>query len=115
MAGGYRPGTGGPRPGTGRKPVEKATKVPADIRAAARKCRLTPLEYMLAVLNDEDASQERRDRMAQAAAPYVHARPAPAASDAPGKKEIRAEAAKTAGAGSEWGEDLAFRAAPRAN
>jgi len=33
-----------------------------------------PLEYMLAVLRDEKADPERRDRMAAAAAPYIHPR-----------------------------------------
>jgi hypothetical protein len=35
---------------------------------------LTPLEYMLAVLRDENADTERRDEMAKAAAPYIHPR-----------------------------------------
>ena len=33
-----------------------------------------PLEYLLAVMNDCTADEYRRDRMAIAAAPYVHAR-----------------------------------------
>jgi hypothetical protein len=58
---------------------------------------------MLAVMNDASTDNVRRDRMAIAAAPYVHAKP----SDAPvGKKEAAAAAAQTAGEGSEWGDDL---------
>ncbi|OWJ71386.1 hypothetical protein CDV50_10290 [Haematobacter massiliensis] len=54
---------------------------------------MTPLEYMLGVMNDGDADDARRDRMAMAAAPFVHAR----ASDvAPGKKEQRKETAQQA-------------------
>jgi anthranilate phosphoribosyltransferase len=34
----------------------------------------TPLEYMLAVIHDEEADASRRDRMAVAAAPYLHAK-----------------------------------------
>jgi hypothetical protein len=34
----------------------------------------TPLEYMMRVMADKTADTERRDRMAIAAAPYVHAR-----------------------------------------
>ncbi|RFC66583.1 hypothetical protein DYI37_03195 [Fulvimarina endophytica] len=33
---------------------------------------MTPLEYMLKVMRSEAADGERRDRMAIAAAPYVH-------------------------------------------
>ncbi len=101
--GGFRPGAG--RPG---RAIVEPKPVPADIRAAAKACRLSPLDYMLGVLNDEDAAPERRDRMAQAAAPYVHAKP----SVAPGGKKAEAEeAAQSAGAGSEWGADLAYRPA----
>jgi hypothetical protein len=39
---------------------------------AAAAC--TPLEHMLAVLRDEKADPDRKDRMAAAAAPYIHPR-----------------------------------------
>jgi hypothetical protein len=39
---------------------------------------LSPLQYMLAVMRDEQADVRRRDEMAKAAAPYVHPRMAPA-------------------------------------
>lgn len=103
---------GGPRPGAGPAKRPEPSKVPAkvasDIRAAAKSARLTPLEYMLGVLNDETADEARRDRMAQAAAPYVHARPLPAGEG--GKKGEAQAAAATAGAGSDWGDDLTYRA-----
>ena len=35
---------------------------------------ITPLEYMLAVVRDPSVEYRRRDQMAQAAAPYIHAR-----------------------------------------
>ncbi|KFI30969.1 terminase [Haematobacter missouriensis] len=66
--------------------------------AAAHKPRkslggMTPLEYMLDVMNDDEADPSRRDRMAMAAAPFVHVR----ASDiAPGKKEQKQAAAEKA-------------------
>jgi hypothetical protein len=90
--GGYRPGAGRKK-GAGKEP--KAA-VPADIRRAARAAKLTPLDYMLGVLNDDDAALERRDRMAIAAAPFCHAR-----RDAVGggKKEDREQAAKDAATG----------------
>lgn len=98
--GGYRAGAGRPKSAKSAK----AVAVPVDIKSAARKSKLSPLDYMLTVMNDEDAEAARRDRMAIAAAPFVHARPG----DKPqGKKEAAQEAAQTAGAGTEWGDDLA--------
>jgi hypothetical protein len=41
---------------------------------AAAAQNQTPLEYMLAVFRDPTADLRRRDSMAQAAAPYIHAR-----------------------------------------
>ena len=54
--------------------------------------RMSPLEYMLSVMNDSDADPARRDRMAVAAAPYVHIRGADAKL---GKKEAAEQAALT--------------------
>ncbi|HEX6991915.1 MAG TPA: hypothetical protein VF151_08510 [Gemmatimonadales bacterium] len=78
--------------------MKETRAIPPDIRAAARKVRMSPLDYMLAVMNDETAERERRDRMAIAAAPYVHPRKA----DAPGKKQEAEAAAKTAERGTNW-------------
>ena len=93
---------GGARPGAGRpKSVKKEDPkaVPADIRLAARAAKLTPLEYMLAVMNDERADESRRDRMAQAAAPYVHPK---AEAKKPTAAEEREEVARTADIGTSW-------------
>jgi hypothetical protein len=100
--GGYRAGAG--RPKGAKSPKALAlTKAPTDIKKAARKSKLNPLEYMLEVMNDEKADDARRDRMAVAAAPFVHVKPG----DKPaGKKEAAAEAAQVAGSGTEWGDDL---------
>lgn len=92
---------GGSRPGAGR-PRKEAGKAPAiKSEADAHKPRkslggLTPLEYMLGLMNDELVEDARRDRMAMAAAPYVHAK---AADAAPGKKEQRQEEAEKVAAG----------------
>jgi hypothetical protein len=61
--------------------------------------RLSPLEYMLSVMNDPDADPARRDRMAVAAAPYVHVRVADAKL---GKKEAAEQTALTAERGTSW-------------
>jgi hypothetical protein len=41
-------------------------------QAEVVKSGCTPLEHMLTVLHDESADKDRRDRMAVAAAPYIH-------------------------------------------
>ena len=43
-------------------------------RAVIAASRETPLDYMLRVMHDETADNERRDEMAKIAAPYVHPR-----------------------------------------
>jgi hypothetical protein len=63
------------------------------------KPRLTPLQYLLEVLNNPAASPERRDRAAICAAQYVHPKVEPAR-----KKDREAAAAKAAATG--WGGDL---------
>lgn len=84
--GGARVGAG--RPKKGEQPQPKP-EVEAD--QEARKLSLSPLEYMLRVMNDDSADDSRRDRMAVAAAPYVHGK----APDVPqGKKEQKQKAAE---------------------
>ncbi len=46
------------------------------LKKAARE-GITPLEYMLRVMRDPKGKTSRRDAMAIAAAPYLHARRAP--------------------------------------
>jgi phage terminase small subunit len=53
-----------------------------------------PLAYMLKVMNDPTVDAMRRDRMAVAAAPYVHSK-----SGELGKKVKTQQAAKAAGTG----------------
>ena len=91
MRGGYRPGSG-------------QTKAVYSVEAGSHHDgpapgRLSPLEYMLAMMNDPDADDARRDRMAIAAAPYVHVRAADARL---GKKEEAEQAALTAERGTKW-------------
>lgn len=88
-SGGFRPGAG--RPKGAKTPKAKPVKVAADIKRAARQSGMSPLDYMLTVMNDRDSDSERRDRMAIAAAPYVHARASDAAG---GKKEQQQEEAE---------------------
>jgi hypothetical protein len=96
--GGYRPGSG---PKKGTKYKKKGDTSPAvcegkeDVVENAEAENLTPLEYMLKVMNNPMEPKERRDRMAVSAAPFVHAR----AGESSGKKAEKEEAAKKAGAG----------------
>lgn len=55
--------------GRGKGTPNRATAAKAAEIAASG---LTPLDYMLNVLRDENIEWRRRDEMAKAAAPYVH-------------------------------------------
>lgn len=91
--GGFRPGGGRPKGSKNKPKPEVADK--ADIEKAVQG-GMTPLEYMLKVMNNAEADQARRDRMAQAAAPYCHPR---VADNRFGKADERAAAAEEAAAG----------------
>lgn len=64
---------GGKREGAGRK-LGAVARADKEAREKARETGETPLEYMLRVMRDEGAEPDRRDRMAVAAGPFVHAR-----------------------------------------
>src|SRR5438105_585765 len=90
---------GGARPGAGRKPKSTQPLRVIDIGPEGM-----PLDYMLAVVRDIEIDPRRRDKMAEAAAPYFHRRmsPQPFDEDAPelplgpplGKKDAELEAAR---------------------
>lgn len=82
---------GGYRPGSGRKPKKPKAETPKIPAPGALK--ENPLEYMLRVMNDPTADPSRRDRMAMAAAMFVHRKPGE------GKKDEAADRAKKAGTG----------------
>ena len=85
---------GGARKGAGRKPGAKDL---ADREARARCVASgeTPLEYMLRVMRDESVDDKRRDAMAQAAGPYLHARLASTELTGPGGGPIQTESQTT--------------------
>lgn len=64
---------GGKREGAGR-PAGAATKRTREIAERALASGLTPLDYMLSVLRNEELPISDRMDAAKAAAPYVHAR-----------------------------------------
>lgn len=64
---------GGKREGAGRKPGVP-NKRTAETMAAVEASGLTPLDYMLQILRDDQQEPVARFEAAKAAAPYVHAR-----------------------------------------
>ena len=89
---------GGSKPGErrGGRQAGVANKRTREIADRAMKEGITPLEYMLQVLRDENAERPRRDDMAKAAAPYLHPRLASTELKVPEKivHEIRVTIAK---------------------
>lgn len=64
---------GGVRSGAGRK-KGGANRSNEEARKKAAESGEMPLDYMLRVMRDKATDEKRRDTMAAAAAPYVHAR-----------------------------------------
>lgn len=64
---------GGKREGAGRKKGVPNRRT-AETLAAVREKGITPLEYLLDVMRNEDEEPERRLDAAKAAAPYCHQR-----------------------------------------
>jgi hypothetical protein len=97
--GGYRPGAGRP-PGTTKGQDDDVSGSIHDDSAGdpcasdLEPVERTPLEYMLKVMNDTTADATRRDRMAIAAAPFVHGKIPEG-----GKKDAQRDAAQAAVSG----------------
>ena len=72
-AGGARPNSGGARAGAGRKPGVLSQRA-AMTQEIVAKYKITPLDFMMGVLNDESASRDDQKWASQAAAPYMHPR-----------------------------------------
>jgi hypothetical protein len=67
--------------------------------------QISPLQYLLRRINNPRVSPHIRDRLAIAAAPFCHPR---LVEKHQGKKAKAEKAAKMAGLGSVWGEDLQY-------
>jgi hypothetical protein len=59
---------------TGGRQKGARNRATAEARAAAEATGILPLDYMLTVMRDAKADAKRRDAMAVAAAPYLHAK-----------------------------------------
>jgi hypothetical protein len=92
--GGYRPNSG-PKKGTKYKTGKQKSDQKADIQAEAQAENLTPLEFMLKVMNNPNEDKDLRARMAVSAAPFCHARKV----ESTGKKSAAEERAKRASSG----------------
>lgn len=64
-------GRGGARPGGGR-PKGSKNKASIAREQEIKASGLTPLDYMLTIMRDEEAPKDVRLDAAKAAAPYVH-------------------------------------------
>jgi phage terminase small subunit len=82
--------SGGARPGAGRPKKQKAEEV-----TIATTGNQTPLEFLLAVMNDNSVADRMRLEAAKTAAPYVH----PKKGESSGKKEDDEARRKAASSG----------------
>ena len=64
---------GGKRPGAGRPPGARNRKT-VKMQAAIAQSGMTPLDYMVAVMRNEDNDPRTRLEAAHHAAPYVHSK-----------------------------------------
>ena len=64
---------GGSRLGAGRKPGKRNRKT-AELIKAVEATGLTPLDYLLSILRDEEKPENIRLQAARDSAPYVHQR-----------------------------------------
>lgn len=80
---------GGPRPNAGRKP-NTPNKVNAIRQEAVAASGITPLDYMLSIMRNEDEDGARRLDAAKAVAPYVHPRLSQVDANVQGQFDLRA-------------------------
>src|SRR5262252_6886498 len=97
-------GHGGRRQGAGRKPGSASQKT-REIANRAAKDGLTPLEYMLAVLRDDTAEPDRRDRGDGAALPWRR-RQAGVGGHLPPVVELAEQALRPEDGGGLWADTL---------
>lgn len=97
--GGARVGAGRPRKGAAPKAKATGASAPPvatglDLPEGESPGDKEPLAYMLSVMNDPNADASRRDRMAVAAAPFLHKKLGEG-----GKKDNAKDSAEKAGTG----------------
>lgn len=85
---------GGRRPGAGRPKGATASRTLRYLGSLHRRYPILPLERMMAVINDQNASDERRDAAARNAAPYYHPKLAPLIIDKKGEQRYSVDVDK---------------------
>ena len=90
MAPGFK--TGGRKKGSKNK-KKLVAELTHDVTVQAVQNGETPLEYMLRVMRDQLQDYDRRDKMAKAAAPYVHAQLAATTLDVTDKRDYEGKTA----------------------
>ena len=98
---------GGARPGAGRKKGQ-VTKMNERARKEALAEGISPLDYLLRILRDENESKVMRMDAAKAAAPYLHARLN--AIDLTGETSVRWEISAEPMTAEEWKREVAREA-----
>ena len=78
----------GKRPKTGGRTVGTRNKKTAAVLEAIEKSGMTPLDYMLSVMRNENNDPRERLNAAMGAAPYVHAKLASVEVSGPNKGPI---------------------------
>jgi hypothetical protein len=71
--GGARPNSGGARPGSGRPLGARDARI-QQVNEIAAKYKITPLDFMMGVLNDPAAAWEDKKWASATASPYMHPR-----------------------------------------
>jgi hypothetical protein len=103
---------GGARNGAGR-PRRALAEAAKELGAASGE--LSPLDFLLRLVNDETAPPALRLKAAGLAAPFIHPRTPimPTSYRYISRKRQREIDAETAGVGTDWGTDLLYEQAAR--
>jgi len=88
-----------------------------EVRIGRAKCRAEVISMLFKAARAGNVAAQKKlyEQTTLAAAEEAISNPAAPRAEPPGKKELAADAAKTAGFGTEWGDDLAFATPARAN
>jgi hypothetical protein len=81
---------GGKREGAGRKPGS-VSRIDAEARQRAVAGGMTPLDYLLSIVRDENEGKRERLDAAKAAAPYCHSRLASTEISGPSGEPVRVQ------------------------
>lgn len=104
--GGYRPGAGRPKGAKSTAPTERQVDTAErTLQRAPRRSKKfrSAAEFAMHAINDPDVPLDAKVKLTQALLPFQSPK---VAAGGLGKKDAAQQAAKTAGAGSHWGDLL---------